>query len=181
LYEENFVSHQQRYFSLGLVLLSICSVLFIVRGYISETHTLHSRDFKPVYAASRCLLAGCNPYDIAATKQEYLGAGGTMEDNLAFQPHNSTYPPGTFFLILPVAWLPWSWADAVWLALIAIAMVYGSIPCGGPVPAIRCMACHSLHRSITAYLQNFADAWTASGCCHRFLRDRKLVFAEASL
>jgi hypothetical protein len=69
------VSHQQRYFSLGLVLLSICSVLFIVRGYISETHTLHSRDFKPVYAASRCLLAGCNPYDIAATKQEYLGAG----------------------------------------------------------------------------------------------------------
>jgi len=117
------VSHQQRYFSLGLVLLSICSVLFIVRGYISETHTLHSRDFKPVYAASRCLLAGCNPYDIAATKQEYLGAGGTMEDNLAFQPHNSTYPPGTFFLILPVAWLPWSWADAVWLALIAIAMV----------------------------------------------------------
>jgi hypothetical protein len=53
--------------------------------------------------------------------------------------HRSTHPPTAFLLVLPVAWLPWKAASAVWMALMlaALAAAYWALGAGlGPALAL---------------------------------------------
>ena len=111
---------------IGALLLLVASLVFVVRGFRSESGFLWSRDFKPLYAGARCLLHNQDPYDVNALRQQYVQGGGDLEDMQPFQPHYSLYPPPGFFLVTPLALLPWPIAHVVFLVISAALMVTAS-------------------------------------------------------
>jgi hypothetical protein len=58
--------------------------------------------------------------------------------------HRSTHPPTAFILVLPVAWLPWKAAAAVWAALMLCAIAASFWAFGASVPLAALSALLSL-------------------------------------
>ena len=104
----------------SLILVLLAAVIFSGKGYHDEHAALHSRDFKQPYASARCLLHGCNPYNEADTRSEFLGAGGIDDDVQVFRPYSALYPPFSFAVLAPLAALKYPTAHAVWLFLGAL-------------------------------------------------------------
>lgn len=65
-------------------------------------------DFRGYYAATRVLLAGGNPYDYRLVAQVLLEVTGEMGNNPFY------YPPWFTWLFIPLAYLPFQVARALW-------------------------------------------------------------------
>ncbi len=68
-------------------------------------------DFRGYYAAARVLLAGGNPYDYRLVAETLLQVTGGMGNNPYY------YPLWFAWIFIPLAWLPFQTARAVWMAL----------------------------------------------------------------
>ena len=66
-------------------------------------------DFRGYYAAARVLMAGGNPYDYHQVAQVLLEVTGKMGNNPYY------YPPWFTWFFVPIAWLPFQLARAVWM------------------------------------------------------------------
>jgi len=79
-------------------------------------------DFQAIYYGTRCLLEHHNPYKISELEAVYRAEAGDHPWE-SVQRHQvvTLYVnlPTTFFLVAPFAMLPWSAAQALWLALLA--------------------------------------------------------------
>jgi hypothetical protein len=107
------------------LILILCALFYIVRGFHDERHALQSRDFKTVYAAGRCLLHNCDPYDSAQLFAAYSAAGGPNEDAAPFHPHELLYTPSGLALMAPFALMPWPLGNWVWLVFSTAVFVLG--------------------------------------------------------
>lgn len=77
-------------------------------------------DFRAVYAGTRCLMHGHNPYNVGDLEHEYLSEGGQRPSAPAWADQSiTTYvdAPTAFVIFLPFAALPWSAACTLWMAL----------------------------------------------------------------
>lgn len=84
------------------------------------------------YVGAREMVRGRNAYPVLT--RAYASVGLTWP-----VPHRSTHPPTAFLLVLPVAWLSWQPAAAVWLVLMLAALAasywaFGAAP--GPAVAL---------------------------------------------
>lgn len=68
-------------------------------------------DFRGYYAAARVLLAGGNPYDYDLVARELLAVTGEMGNNPYY------YPPWYAWLFVPLTYLPFQSARAVWMII----------------------------------------------------------------
>ena len=67
------------------------------------------------YVGARRLARGADAYPVLTTAFASVGLHWRAE-------HRSTHPPTAFLLVLPIAWLPWKTAAAVWAALMLVAI-----------------------------------------------------------
>jgi Glycosyltransferase family 87 len=67
------------------------------------------------YVGARALVGGGDAYPVLTRAYARVGLDWPAE-------HRSTHPPTAFVLVLPVAWLPWKAAAAVWAALMLAAI-----------------------------------------------------------
>lgn len=108
-------------------ILLLCSVVYVLRGFHDEKLALHCRDFKTVYAGSRCLLQGCDPYDSQQLLAVYTAAGGPANDDGPFHAHESIYTPSGLALLTPFAALRWQAAEQVWLVFSTGVFLLGAL------------------------------------------------------
>ncbi len=117
--------------TVGWLILVLCSLVYVVRGFHDERLALHCRDFKTVYAGARCLLQGCDPYDSQQLLNVYTEAGGPANDDIPFHPHESIYTPSGLALLTPFAALRWQAAEQVWLIFSTGIFLLGSLLIAG--------------------------------------------------
>jgi len=104
-----------------MLLFCTAASYFLIRGPWRAVSRVNSYDFASVYGATRCWLAGENPYDMPLVNRALRAAG---DDNVA--PPPSVYLPTAFPLIASVAWLSWTKARLVW-SLLSVAVFAGSV------------------------------------------------------
>lgn len=92
---------------LDFSMLSLWLVLGVILAIIS--FLWFGVDFRGYYAAARVLLAGGNPYDYDLVARELLAVTGEMGNNPYY------YPPWYAWLFVPLTYLPFQSARAVWM------------------------------------------------------------------
>jgi len=100
--------------ALGLVVLGAC--VYTARGPLRSADD--PRDFLLIHAAARAWLHGGNPYNLNDQYQAYLTALGPEDVARPAEILDSLYPPTTFVVLAPVAWM--AVVAAAGLALLAI-------------------------------------------------------------
>ena len=119
----------------GACLVVLGCLFFAGRGYHDQTLVVQSRDFKPVYGGARCLIDGCDPYDLVQVESAYARQGGNLADLVPFQPFYAGYPPSALSLVIPLALLPFDLARMLWLGtgilLFSCAALCMADLCGG--------------------------------------------------
>ena len=116
-----------------LVLLSLCSGLALVWGFVFE-HNAHGRiaDFKLAYYDTRCLLQGCDPYSENEMWRVYREEGGVVPVDPAQRMRiiqrmpQQVYLPTTFIFIAPFTLLNWGVAHFVWMVLTASTLTFAA-------------------------------------------------------
>jgi hypothetical protein len=130
----------RRHRIVGLCVVLLGCLFFSIRGYQEQIVAGQSRDFKPVYAAARCLIDNCDPYDSAQTAQEFLRHGGDTSDPMPFLPYYVGYTPPALSLAVPFAIFPFGPAHILWLsigiALFCCAALCAADLCVGPYALI---------------------------------------------
>lgn len=76
-------------------------------------------DFRGYYAAVRVLLAGGNPYDYRLVAPVLMEVTGEMGNNPYY------YPPWFAWLFIPLAYLPFPFARAIWMVFNLIIWLLG--------------------------------------------------------
>jgi hypothetical protein len=113
------------------------------------------------YVGARSLVLGGDAYEVLTQAYASVGLAWPAE-------HRSTHPPTAFLLVLPVAWLPWKAAAAVWAALMlgAIAAFWWALGVGwelaaalGPATLVWPPAAWSLGQLTPLWLLGIALAW----------------------
>ena len=107
-----------------LLLLMLSSTLSVIWGFALE-HSARGIivDFKIVYYGARCLLQNRDLYNEAQITSVYLAEGGERPSNSVVRNKApevvalQVYFPTAFFLIAPVALLPWSVAYPLWTCI----------------------------------------------------------------
>lgn len=94
---------------LDFAMLSAWLLLSLLLALIA--FVLFGVDFRGYYAAAHVLLAGGNPYDYRVVSQVLLDVTGEMGNNPYY------YPPWFAWLFIPLAYLPFQIARAVWMVL----------------------------------------------------------------
>jgi hypothetical protein len=100
---------------LKLLVLCIASLIFLWDG--GRKALVDSCDFYPVYAGARCLIHGCNPYDTLQLDQQYLQAGGRIDEMLPWPYEMPKYPPSTLLVLIPLALFRYPLARFLWFLL----------------------------------------------------------------
>jgi hypothetical protein len=100
---------------LHLLAVLISGVILFALAAPRVIHT--SNDFVPVYSGARCLLHGCNPYDVSQLEQEFSQAGGRVGESFSWQIDVPVYPPSTFLVLSPLAMLRFPLARLIWFVL----------------------------------------------------------------
>ena len=107
----------------GLALFLICCGISILWGTaLSKRAADGSSGFQAVYYGTRCLLDHHNPYIQSELDQVYHDEGGAYPGQThAVHESVTLYVnlPTTFVCLLPLAWLPYWAAHALWLATLA--------------------------------------------------------------
>jgi Glycosyltransferase family 87 len=111
-----------------ITLLLFCVSLSALWSYSIREHSRHEirmTDFGVIYYASRSALHHQDPYDAAAVLREFRAGGSKFPaDSSASKAvqtvvTNCINLPTTLFLAIPLALLPWSAAQNLWMILIA--------------------------------------------------------------
>ena len=116
-----------------LILLLLVG-LFLV-GDVGATYVLFTsrypgaNDFASRWAGARTFWRdGLSPYSDEATRQIQLliyGRPIPPEEEQEFDPGPFAYPFYTVFLLLPLVWLPYAWAEAIWLVFLQVCLLAG--------------------------------------------------------
>lgn len=122
-----------------LVFISLLG-LFLV-GDVVTTYVLFTsrypgaNDFASRWGGARAFWRdGLSPYSDEATRQIQLliyGRPISPEEEQQFDPGPFAYPFYTVFLLVPLVWLAYPWAEAIWLVLLEICL------CGGLLLALQ--------------------------------------------
>jgi hypothetical protein len=92
---------------LDFAALCVWLILGLVLALIAFTQ--YGMDFRGYYAATRVLLEGGNPYAYEAVSRVLLEVTGSQGNNPYY------YPPWFAWLFIPLAWLPFTAARAIWM------------------------------------------------------------------
>ncbi len=98
-----------------------------------------------MYASTRCVLHGTDPYKTgdAQTQLDLAGANRRQFAGVYWARHSLVYPPLTYYVMAPMAWLNYPASCRVWFALLGAALIAG----GGaairlsPLPARAFVLC----------------------------------------
>jgi len=90
-------------------LLSAWLILGLTLAFVS--FTLFGKDFRGYYAAARVLTEGGNPYDYRLVARVLLDVTGEMGNNPYY------YPPWFAWLFIPLTYLPFQVARAIWMTI----------------------------------------------------------------
>ena len=122
-----------------LVLLLMVGLLLV--GDVGVTYALFTsrypgaNDFASRWGGARAFwFDGLSPYSDEATRQIQLLVYGRPilpEEEQEFDPGPFAYPFYTVFLLWPLVWLPYPWAEAVWLVVLEACL------CAGLLLALR--------------------------------------------
>ncbi len=80
----NVDAHHKKRLALAYCIVLFSCAFYWARGHHAERILLHANDFKTIYGAARCLVAGGDPYDSKQALKAYLDGGGAA---------NETWPP----------------------------------------------------------------------------------------
>lgn len=104
----------------SLFAVLLCMGISVVWG----TYGAHARaayiDFRAIYAGTRCLLHGHNPYNVGDVEREYLSEDGQRPSGSPFILQVITLyvnVPSAFIFVAPFAALPWGPASGLWMLL----------------------------------------------------------------
>lgn len=116
-----------------LILLLLVGLLLV--GDIVATHALFTsrypgaNDFASRWGGARAFWRdGVSPYSGEATRQIQLliyGRPIQPEGEQEFDPGPFAYPFYTVFLVWPLVWMPYAWAEAVWLVILEVCLFVG--------------------------------------------------------
>jgi len=113
---------------LGLLLLA--SAEFLLRGPIRFAGASNFNDFISPYIQTRAWMKGVDPYSPAnlvalwpRDSEQFSFLKKDLADGSLVLKRGipTAYPPTSFVLLAPVAWLPWHVAHQVWLAISLMA------------------------------------------------------------
>ena len=109
-----------------LVLLSFCSALALVWGFIFERSARgRIADFKLAYYDTQCLLHHCDPYSKGEMWRVFVEEGGVVpadpvqQEQIIRRMPQQVYLPTAFPFIAPFALLRWEVAHLLWMVLTA--------------------------------------------------------------
>jgi hypothetical protein len=109
---------------ISLLWVLLCIGISIFWGVSIGRGDRHWVDFRAVYAGTRTLMHGHNPYRVSDVEREYLSEGGerpTGSDTYAFQAITLyVNMPTTFVFVAPFAALPWKAACTLWMLLTGV-------------------------------------------------------------
>ena len=115
----------------GMQLMLLGSILFIAIGVMMEsTNALGMTDFQEIYYGSRSVAHHFDPYRPDQLQAFYQADTGSLPIDSGVSHTRRlilficSNLPTTLFLIAPLAALPWKWAMAAWMALIAAAFIF---------------------------------------------------------
>jgi hypothetical protein len=115
----------------GLLLLLLGSVIFVFLGFaLQNVSSTPLVDFRMMYYPARCLLQHCDPYNEEQVLRIYETEGNYGQVDTAREREISTryvYLPSAFSVTLPFALLSWGLARALWIALTAGSLIFGSL------------------------------------------------------
>ncbi len=110
----------------GLIWVLLCVGISVLWG-TSMAHTKSAwLDFRAVYAGTRCLIHGHNPYDVSDLSREYLSEGGQKPTTPPTAFRSITLyvnVPATFIFVAPFAALPWGPAHILWVLVTGCAFI----------------------------------------------------------
>ena len=116
-----------------LILWLLVGLLLI--GNVVATHALFTsrypgaNDFASRWGGARAFWrGGVSPYSDEATRQIQLliyGRPIQPEEEQEFDPDPFAYPFYTVFLVWPLVWMPYAWAEAVWLVILEVCLFVG--------------------------------------------------------
>ncbi len=89
-----------------------------------------TNDLQVIYYATRCLLQHGDPYQLDQLKAFYAAQEKNLPPNSIERPQAVTwyiYLPPTTLVAVPLAMLPWRVAEAIWIALLAGALLTAAL------------------------------------------------------
>lgn len=118
------------------VLLGLLLVGNVVATYVLFTSRYPgANDFASRWGGARAFWRdGLSPYSDEATRQIQMliyGRPIPPQEEQQFDPGPFAYPFYTVFLLVPLVWLPYPWAEAIWLVVLELCL------CGGLLLALR--------------------------------------------
>jgi len=117
----------------AIALLALIGVLFLLSVYATHlvftSKYLGANDFFSRWKGAQVYWQdGLDPYSEQATlaiQQGIYGRPAQPDED----PGPFAYPFYTVFLLAPLVWLPYDWAEAVWLVILEFALVGGVMIC----------------------------------------------------
>ena len=114
-------SKTNRLIQTGIILLLLLVSLTAAIQKFTQGNAF-GNDYYIFYLAGKSVIAGENPYSDEVAHQAQLGvlkrAALPGEDQLGF-----AYPLYALAAVLPTLWLPYNWAQALWMAINLLALV----------------------------------------------------------
>jgi hypothetical protein len=117
-------TREQRRWILGVVLAVLAlAVAYLTWRGIFRGATI-SGDLVVGYSSAVAWLQGHDPYDVGVLVQDALIGGGSAVPIARLDELRNVYFPTTIPIFVPIAWLPWTDARLVWLALNLLSTVF---------------------------------------------------------
>lgn len=120
--------------SLNRLTLLLLALLLLVSNVVATHAFFTSRypganDFASRWAGARAFWRdGLSPYSDEATRQIQMliyGRPIPPEEEQEFDPGPFAYPFYTVFLLWPLVYMPYAWAEAVWLVVLEVCLLAG--------------------------------------------------------
>ena len=110
----------------GLLWVLACTAISILWGASIGLSRAAWLDFRAVYAGTRCLMSGHNPYSVSDLAREYASEDGQRPSDPPWAQQSVTLyvnMPTAFVFVAPFAALPWTEACALWMLLTGGALI----------------------------------------------------------
>ena len=110
----------------GLIWVLLCAAVSIVWGTAIARSGNAWIDFRAVYAGTRCLIHGHDPYNVSDLSQEYLSEDGQRPPATPLHIQSLTLyvnMPTTFMIVAPFAVLPWGPAHVLWMLFMGCVFI----------------------------------------------------------
>lgn len=113
----------------SLFAVLLCMGISIVWGTYGAQSKAAYIDFRAIYAGTRCLIHGHNPYNVSDVEREYLSEDGQRPSGSPFILQVITLyvnVPTAFIFVAPFAALPWGPAYVLWMLLTGVVF-FGAV------------------------------------------------------